>query len=85
MPTAGASKPKISTILWALALLSAIFDDIPFVATMIPRIKSIAADRRRNRRTNGVPFRFVTYTLYGIPMMTVSVAIAHVYVWLRYL
>src|ERR1700675_3898268 len=30
---------------------------------------------------NGVPFRFVTYTLYAMPMMVVSVAICHVYVW----
>lgn len=105
-------------ILWASAVLSAIVDNIPFVATMIPLIKSMApayggpdailplwwclslgaclggngtligasanltvagiADR------NGVPFRFVTYTLYAFPMMLVSIAICHVYVWLRY-
>lgn len=33
---------------------------------------------------NGVPFRFVTYALYAAPMMIVSVAICHVYIWLRY-
>jgi Na+/H+ antiporter NhaD/arsenite permease-like protein len=33
---------------------------------------------------NQVPFRFVTYTLYAFPMMIVSVAICHVYVWWRY-
>ena len=105
-------------ILWASAVLSAIVDNIPFVATMIPLIKSMApafggpdkieplwwclslgaclggngtligasanltvagiGDR------NGVPFRFVTYTLYAFPMMLVHVAICHVYVWLRY-
>jgi len=26
----------------------------------------------------------VTYALYGMPMMVVSVAICHVYVWWRY-
>ena len=26
---------------------------------------------------NGVPFRFVTFTLYAFPMMLVSIAIAH--------
>src|SRR6202012_3280963 len=31
-----------SVILWMSALLSAIFDNIPFVATMIPLIKSAA-------------------------------------------
>jgi Na+/H+ antiporter NhaD/arsenite permease-like protein len=33
---------------------------------------------------NKVPFRFLTYTLYAFPMMLVSIAISHVYVWLRY-
>lgn len=105
-------------ILWASALLSAIVDNIPFVATMIPLIKSMApafggeaaigplwwclslgaclggngtligasanltvaglAERA------GVPFKFSTYTFYAFPMMLVSVAISHVYVWLRY-
>ncbi len=105
-------------ILWASAILSAIVDNIPFVATMIPLIKTMApayggldniqplwwclslgaclggngtligasanltvagiGDR------NGVPFRFITYSLYAFPMMLVSIAIAHVYVWWRY-
>jgi Na+/H+ antiporter NhaD/arsenite permease-like protein len=105
-------------ILWASAVLSAIVDNIPFVATMIPLIKNMApafggpehieplwwclslgaclggngtligasanltvagiAER------NGVPFRFITYTLYAFPMMIVSVAICNVYVWWRY-
>ncbi|HSL80378.1 MAG TPA: hypothetical protein VK877_12030 [Pseudolabrys sp.] len=33
---------------------------------------------------NGVPFRFITYSLYAFPMMVVSIAISHVYVWWRY-
>ena len=32
----------------------------------------------------GVPFRFLTYTYYAFPMMLVSIAICHVYVWWRY-
>jgi Na+/H+ antiporter NhaD/arsenite permease-like protein len=105
-------------ILWASAFLSAIVDNIPFVATMIPLIKSMApayggADKieplwwclslgaclggngtligaSANLTVagigdrNGVPFRFITYTLYAFPMMIVSVAICHVYVWWRY-
>jgi Na+/H+ antiporter NhaD/arsenite permease-like protein len=105
-------------ILWASAFLSAIVDNIPFVATMIPLIKNMApafggADHIEPLwwclslgaclggngtligasanltvagigERNGVPFRFVTYTLYAAPMMIVSVAICHVYVWLRY-
>jgi Na+/H+ antiporter NhaD/arsenite permease-like protein len=105
-------------ILWASAFLSAIVDNIPFVATMIPLIKSMApafggADQIQPlwwclslgaclggngtligasanltvagiAERNSVPFRFVTYTLYGMPMMIVSIAISHLYVWWRY-
>ncbi len=105
-------------ILWSSAYLSAIIDNIPFVATMIPLIKSMAAayggpDKIEPlwwclslgaclggngtligasanltvaglAERNGVPFRFLTYVLYGLPMMTVSIAISHVYVWWRY-
>jgi Na+/H+ antiporter NhaD/arsenite permease-like protein len=106
------------TILWASAFLSAIVDNIPFVATMIPLIKSMAPayggpDKIEPlwwclslgaclggngtligasanltvagiAERNGIPFRFVTYMLYAMPMMVVSVAICHVYVWWRY-
>ncbi len=105
-------------ILWASAVLSAIVDNIPFVATMIPLIKSMAPayggpdaimplwwclslgaclggngtliGASANLTVaglgerNGVPFRFITYTLYAFPMMLVSIAICHVYVWWRY-
>jgi Na+/H+ antiporter NhaD/arsenite permease-like protein len=105
-------------ILWASAFLSAIVDNIPFVATMIPLIKnmspafggpehiqplwwclSLGACLGGNgtlvgasanltvagiSERNGVPFRFMTYTLYALPMMVVSVAICHLYVWWRY-
>jgi Na+/H+ antiporter NhaD/arsenite permease-like protein len=105
-------------ILWASAFLSAIVDNIPFVATMIPLIKSMApayggADKIEPlwwclslgaclggngtligasanltvaglAERNGISFRFMTYTFYAFPMMLVSVAICHLYVWLRY-
>jgi Na+/H+ antiporter NhaD/arsenite permease-like protein len=105
-------------VLWASAVLSAIVDNIPFVATMIPLIKSMApayggADKIEPlwwclalgaclggngtlvgasanlivaglAEREGVPFRFVTYTLYAFPMMLGSVAICQVYVWWRY-
>ena len=105
-------------ILWASAFLSAIVDNIPFVATMIPLIKSMAGayggpDKIEPlwwclslgaclggngtligasanltvagiAERNGIPFRFMTYTMYAMPMMIVSVAICHVYVWWRY-
>jgi Na+/H+ antiporter NhaD/arsenite permease-like protein len=105
-------------ILWASAFLSAIVDNIPFVATMIPLIKSMAPAFGGSEHIqplwwclslgaclggngtligasanltvaglgdrNGVPFRFVTYTIYAFPMMLVSIAICHIYVWWRY-
>ncbi len=105
-------------ILWSSAVLSAIIDNIPFVATMIPLIKNMApafggADHIQPLwwclslgaclggngtligasanltvagigDRNGVPFSFITYTLYAFPMMIVSVAICHIYVWWRY-
>lgn len=40
--TAGDPKITAITILWASAILSAIVDNIPFVATMIPVIKNMA-------------------------------------------
>ncbi len=105
-------------VLWASAFLSAIVDNIPFVATMIPLIKSMAPSLGGPEQImplwwclslgaclggngtlvgasanltvagiserNGVPFRFLTYTLYAAPMTVVSIAIANVYVWWRY-
>jgi Na+/H+ antiporter NhaD/arsenite permease-like protein len=105
-------------ILWASAFLSAIVDNIPFVATMIPLIKSMAgayggADKIEPlwwclslgaclggngtligasanlmvaglAERNGIRFRFMTYTLYAMPLMILSVAICQVYVWWRY-
>jgi Na+/H+ antiporter NhaD/arsenite permease-like protein len=105
-------------VLWVSALLSAIVDNIPFVATMIPLIKNVAPSFGGPEQImplwwclslgaclggngtlvgasanltvagiserNGVPFRFLTYTLYAAPMTIVSIAICHVYVWWRY-
>jgi Na+/H+ antiporter NhaD/arsenite permease-like protein len=33
----------------------------------------------------GVPFRFLTYMKYAFPMMLVSIAISHLYIYWRYL
>ena len=116
--TGGSMATAGYAILWASAILSAIVDNIPFVATMIPLIKSMApayggADKIEPlwwclslgaclggngtligasanltvagiAERNGVPFRFVTYSLYAFPMMIVSIAICQVYVWWRY-
>ncbi|MBV8169830.1 MAG: ArsB/NhaD family transporter [Alphaproteobacteria bacterium] len=117
--TGGDRTTTVLAILWGSAILSAVVDNIPFVATMIPLIKTLAptfggpeglmplwwalslgaclggngtligasanltvaglAERA------GVRFRFLTFSAYAFPMMLVSVAICHVYVWWRYL
>jgi Na+/H+ antiporter NhaD/arsenite permease-like protein len=106
-------------VIWMSAVLSAVVDNIPFVATMIPVIQSMAptfggpeqlmplwwslalgaclggngsligasanlivagaAERAGHR------FSFVKFTLIAFPLMLVSVAIASVYVYMRYL
>jgi Na+/H+ antiporter NhaD/arsenite permease-like protein len=105
-------------ILWGAALVSAIIDNIPLVATLIPVIKaagsayggpehieplwwclSLGACLGGNgtlvgasanltmagiAERNGVAFGFVRYTFYALPMTIVSIAICHLYVWLRY-
>jgi Na+/H+ antiporter NhaD/arsenite permease-like protein len=116
--TGGSMAATGYAILWASAFLSAIVDNIPFVATMIPLIKSMAPafggpDKIEPlwwclslgaclggngtligasanltvagiSERNGIPFGFMKYTLYAMPMMIVSIAICHVYVWWRY-
>ena len=105
-------------ILWASAFLSAIVDNIPFVATMIPVIKAMAPSFGGEQgllplwwalslgaclggngtligasanltvagiaERNGIPFSFLTYTKYAFGLMVLSVAICHVYLWLRF-
>jgi Na+/H+ antiporter NhaD/arsenite permease-like protein len=115
----GGSMPATGyAVLWASAFLSAIVDNIPFVATMIPLIKNMAPAFGGAQHIqplwwclslgaclggngtligasanltvagiserNGVPFRFLTYTLYAAPLTIVSIAICNVYVWWRY-
>jgi Na+/H+ antiporter NhaD/arsenite permease-like protein len=106
-------------VLWMSAILSTIVDNIPFVATMIPLIKSMAptlggADQlmplwwslamgaclggngsligaSANLIVAGAADRaghhisFLKFLLLAFPLMLVSVAIASVYVYLRYL
>jgi len=106
-------------ILWGSAILSAIVDNIPFVAAMIPLIRdlgphlgtpeqllplwwalSLGACLGGNgtligasanltvagiAERNGVDLRFMTYIKHAFGLMLISVAISHVYLWLRYL
>ncbi len=105
-------------ILWGSAIISAIVDNIPFVAAMIPLIKEMAPHlggaeqvaplwwalslgaclggngtligASANLAVAGIAersghrFSFLTFTKYGLGVMLVSVAISHLYLWLRY-
>ena len=106
-------------VIWMSAVLSAVVDNIPFVATMIPLIESMAPTfggpeqlmplwwslalgaclggngsligASANLIVAGAAeqaghhISFVKFTLIGFPLMLVSVAVASVYVYFRYL
>ncbi len=107
------------TILWGSAIASAFVDNIPFVATMIPLIKSMAPAMGGEQailplwwalalgaclggngtlvgasanlvvagfaERAGSPIRFVAFLKVGFPIMLLTVAIAHIYIYFRYL
>jgi len=117
--TGGDLKMTAILILWASAILSAIVDNIPFVATMIPLVKSMAptfggpeglmplwwalslgaclggngtlVGASANLTVAGLaeraghPIRFVPFMTVAFGLMLLSIAIANVYLWLRYL
>ena len=106
-------------ILWGSAVASAFVDNIPFVATMIPLIKSLAPAMGGEQaimplwwslalgaclggngtlvgasanlvvagiaEKSGNPIRFAAFLKIAFPLMLVSIAIANVYIYLRYL
>ncbi len=117
--TGGDRTVTVLLILWASAILSAVVDNIPFVATMIPLVKSMApamggpeglkplwwalslgaclggngtlVGASANLTVAGLaeraghPVRFVPFLTVAFGLMLVSVAIAHLYLWLRFL
>lgn len=106
-------------ILWVSAVFSAIVDNIPFVATMIPIIKSMAPTMGGSEalmplwwslalgaclggngsligasanlivagyaERDGHPIHFVRFMLLAFPLMLLSIMIASLYLYLRYL
>jgi Na+/H+ antiporter NhaD/arsenite permease-like protein len=104
-------------LLWASAFLSAIIDNIPYVATMSPIVADLVAASGDDRSQvlwwalalgadfggnatavgasanvvvlglaegAGRPISFWTFTKYGLVVAAVTVAMATVYLWLRY-
>jgi len=105
-------------ILWVSAIVSAIVDNIPFVATMIPVIQNMGVVFGPERleilwwslalgaclggngslvgasanlvvagfaERAGQPIRFLPFMLMAFPLMLLSIAVAHLYLTLRYL
>jgi Na+/H+ antiporter NhaD/arsenite permease-like protein len=117
--TGGDLAKTAMAIIWVSAIFSAIVDNIPFVATMIPLIKSMAANFGGAENLmplwwslalgaclggngslvgasanlivagfaerSGHRIKFVGFMLMAFPLMIVSIVIASVYVYLRYL
>ena len=106
-------------ILWGSAIASAFVDNIPFVATMIPLIKSLAPAMGGEQAITplwwalslgaclggngtlvgasanlvvagiaeqaGTPIRFTAFLKIAFPLMLISIAISHLYLYFRYL
>ncbi|MEN6326772.1 MAG: ArsB/NhaD family transporter [Syntrophomonas sp.] len=104
-------------VLWVSAFASAIVDNIPFVAAMIPLLKDVGAMSGMPMdplwwslalgaclggngtligasanvvvagiaERNGLKITFWSFTKVGMPLMIVSVIIANIYLYLRYL
>lgn len=117
--TGGDRTVTVVLILWSSAVLSAVVDNIPFVATMIPLVKSMApafggpeglkpmwwalslgaclggngtlVGASANLTVAGLaeraghPIRFVPFLQVAFGLMLVTIAVANVYLWLRYL
>ncbi len=117
--TGGDFKVTAIAILWGSAILSAFIDNIPFVATMIPMIKSMAPTFGGDQalmplwwalslgaclggngtligasanlvvagiaERAGQPVRFMQFMKSSFLLMLMSIAISHVYIYLRYL
>ncbi len=118
--TGGSLVVAASVILWSSAILSAVIDNIPFVATMIPLIKDVGPELAGGAHNvevlwwalalgaclggngtligasanltvaglaerQGIAFKFLKYTKVAFPLMLMSIAMAQVYLFVRYL
>jgi len=117
--TGGNFDATVAAVLWISALASALIDNIPFVATMIPLIHNMAPTFGGNQmivplwwalalgaclggngsligasanlivagfsQRAGHPIGFMQFTKHAFLLMLVSIAIAHIYIYMRYL
>jgi len=117
--TGGDFNATVGAILWISAIASALIDNIPFVATMIPMIENMAPTFGGEEalmplwwalalgaclggngsligasanlivagfaQRAGHPIGFVQFTKHAFLLMLLSIGIAHLYIYLRYL
>lgn len=117
--TGGDLAATAGAVLWVSAIASALIDNIPFVATMIPLIQSMAPTFGGEEylvplwwalalgaclggngsligasanlivagfaQRAGHPIAFLTFMKHAFLLMLLTIAIAHVYLYLRYL
>lgn len=117
--TGGDFNATAGAILWISAIASAVIDNIPFVATMIPLIENMAPSFGGEEailplwwalalgaclggngsligasanlivagfaQRAGHPITFVQFLRHAFPLMVMSIAVAHLYLYLRYL
>ena len=116
--TDGSIQKSAMLIIWVSAIVSSAIDNIPFVATMIPMIKSMEESMGGREAMmpvwwalslgacfggngtligasanvivagmaarEGHPINFLRFLIWSIPVMLVSVAMATVYLYLRF-
>jgi len=116
--TGGDQAATALTTLWLSALISACLDNIPFVATMIPLVESIAGGLGGSESLTpvwwslalgaclggngsligaaanvmvaglseraGYPLSFTRFAMIGIPVMLITIIIAHAYLYFRF-
>jgi len=117
--TGGDFTATVGAVLWVSAIASALIDNIPFVATMIPLIQSMAPTFGGEEalvplwwalalgaclggngsligasanlivsgfaQRAGHPIAFLTFMKHAFLLMLLTIAISHVYLYLRYL
>ncbi|MDQ6998674.1 MAG: ArsB/NhaD family transporter [Mariprofundus sp.] len=117
--TGGDFNATVGAVLWVSALASALIDNIPFVATMIPLIQSMAPTFGGPEalvplwwalalgaclggngsligasanlivagfaQRAGHPIQFLVFMKHAFVLMLISIAIAHTYMYFRYL
>jgi Na+/H+ antiporter NhaD/arsenite permease-like protein len=113
--TGGSLRPAAFSLLWISALLSAVVDNIPYTATMIPIVQDLGRTMpiaplwwalalgaclggnatlvgasanvvvASLAERGGQCITFKRFLVYGLPVTLLSLLIATIYVWARYL